>query len=68
MEKEYDYLYEEEEKTLKAPYYVITYIDDESQTHMAMVKDNTYANYLKDRFIVKDCQQIGEFKTEEKED
>lgn len=56
-EKELEML-EEEETILTAPYYIITYIDDENQTHIAMVKDNTYANYLKDRFIVKECQLV----------
>lgn len=42
----------EEEKILKAPYYIVQYKDDEGLTHLAMVDDNQYLQFLKDRFIV----------------
>lgn len=60
MEKEKIMMLEEEEEEviLIAPYYIITYIDDDNRTHMAMIKDNAYVNYLKDRFIIKECKLI----------
>lgn len=50
----------EEEDVLVAPYYIITYVDDWNKTHIAMIKDTLYLQFLKDRFSVKDCKYIAE--------
>ena len=50
--------YEEEDEVIAAPYYVITYIDDWNKTHIAMIKDTLYLQFLKDRFYVKECKYI----------
>ena len=50
--------YEEEDEVIVAPYYVITYIDDWNKTHIAMIKDTLYLQFLKDRFYVKECKYI----------
>ena len=49
---------EEEDEVIVAPYYVITYIDDWNKTHIAMIKDTLYLQFLKDRFYVKECKYI----------
>lgn len=56
MEKDY----EEEVEVIVAPYYVITYVDDWNKTHIAMIKDTLYLQFLKDRFYVKECKYIEE--------
>lgn len=56
MENEAD----EEADVLVAPYYVITYVDDWNRTHMAMIKDTLYLQFLKDRFYIKECRYVAE--------
>ena len=58
---------EEKEDVLTVPYYVVTYIDDYSRTHMATVKEEWYLHFLEDRYYIKDCKQVG-FETLDKEE
>lgn len=58
---------EEKEDVITAPYYVVTYVDDYSRTHMATVKEEWYLRFLEDRYYIKDCKQVG-FKTLDKEE
>lgn len=62
MEKDLERLSIENEDAdvLVAPYYIITYIDDWNKTHIAMIKDTWYLQFLQERFNVKDCKYIAE--------
>lgn len=51
---------DEDTDVLVAPYYIITYVDDWNRTHMAMIKDTLYLQFLKDRFYVKECRYVAE--------
>ena len=43
---------------IKAPYYLVAYVDDWNQVHMAMIKDLAYLHFIEDRFYVKECRFI----------
>lgn len=53
---------EEKSFELKLPYYVITYMDDEGNKHLAMIDDNLYLQFIEERFIIIDKKLIGEEK------
>lgn len=48
----------DEEEVVKAPYYLVAYVDDWNQVHMAMIKDLAYLHFIEDRFCVKECRFI----------
>ena len=50
---------EEEDEVITVPYYVVTYVDDCSRTHMATVKEEWYLRFLEDRYYIKDCKHVG---------
>jgi hypothetical protein len=52
--------YEEDEGVITAPYYCVIYTDDWNRTHMAMIKDVIYLEFIKERFYVKECRFIAE--------
>lgn len=49
----------EEDEVITVPYYVVTYVDDCSRTHMATVKEEWYLRFLEDRYYIKDCKHVG---------
>ena len=50
---------EEEDEVITVPYYVVTYVDDCSRTHIATVKEEWYLRFLEDRYYIKDCKHVG---------
>lgn len=48
----------DDEEVIVAPYYMVHYIDDSGRKHIAMITDEFYLQYLKDRFIVTECKYI----------
>lgn len=50
--------YEEEEIVFERPFYLVIYVDDFNMTHMAMVKDEQYLKYLKERYFIKEIKHI----------
>jgi hypothetical protein len=49
---------DEKEYYLLPPYYVVLYIDYDGKTHMATIKDLTYLQYLKENYLIKQCNYI----------
>ena len=62
MEKEKFYIqYEDDEdEVIKAPYWLVEYIDDCGYRHLATVKDETYLKYLQTNYSVISVKVIGE--------
>ena len=56
MEKEK--YWNEDEEVLLPPYYIVIYIDDYNQRHMAMIKDPLYLKFLQGRYIVEDVKLV----------
>lgn len=59
---------EEKEDVITVPYYVVTYVDDCSRTHIATVKEEWYLRFLEDRYYIKDCKHVGFIETFDKEE
>ena len=57
MKEFYD---DDEKEVLKAPYYIVFYIDDYGYKHVATIKDESYLHYIRDRFIVVETKFIAE--------
>lgn len=49
---------EEKDFELKRPYYVVTYIDDEGKKHLAMIDDDSYLQFIEERFVVVDKKYV----------
>lgn len=54
------YCGEDEDREIKYPYWRVMYIDDYGHKHIAMINDDSYLAYIKDRYIVVDCKLIEE--------
>lgn len=52
------YIYDDEESVITEPYYMVTYVDDYLNTHLATVKDEWYLHFLEDRYYIKNCVYI----------
>ena len=50
--------YDDDMEVLVAPYYLVTYKDDWGLKHLAMIKDEAYLEFLKDRFVVLSSQLV----------
>lgn len=61
-----DIFYEEESEKITFPYYLVEYVDDEGKTHLAVVQDDLYLNFLKDRFFIIEIKYIKENLTKER--
>lgn len=45
---------DEEEVIIEPPYNIITYIDEQGDTHMATIADTNYLKYILERFPIID--------------
>lgn len=61
-----DIFYEEESEKIAFPYYLVEYVDDERKIHLAVVQDDLYLRFLKDRFFIIEIKYIKENLTKEK--
>lgn len=48
----------EEMETIKAPYYMVKYSDDNGDTHLAIIDNIQYLHYVLDRFVILEVKYI----------
>ena len=59
MEKNY-YDYDDDERVLVPPYWIVEYVDDYGRKHIATITDKEYLECLKDRYDVTKVEVIEE--------